>query len=225
MVPDVPQPEIEPTVPPTDPNPADPALAETPEPEIDYKTKFAESTREAQILAAQLEAERAKNARRDASAPSDTELQTEYPEWEYMSDTEKKLARQSFTATKTATALLQDKQEREEQARWNTELELAIAKEPALLGKEQGFKEFASKPTHRGAPLDVLVDAFLHKSGAVPPKTPTPSAPGLESGQGGPREPLKPKGTSAEDLKNLRENDYPAYLEYIKKHEISDLEV
>jgi hypothetical protein len=209
-----PQPASEPTVP---PNPPAPPAAEP----IDYEKKFAESTKENQILAARL-ADAERNRKELTNEPTDSELQAAFPEWELMTDTEKRLARETFSAKRIATSLQQKEQEREAKSAWNTDLELTIAKNPSLQGKEQAFKDFANKPTHRGAPLATLVSAFLFESSSAPSPapSPTPSAPGLEPGNGGPRAPEKPKVLSGEELANLRKADQRAYLEYIKTHDI-----
>jgi hypothetical protein len=213
-----PQPESEPTVAET---PATEPVTD-PEPEIDYKAKFAESTREAQILAGQLENERRKNSQELTKEPTDSDLQAAFPEWEVMTDTEKRLARETFSAKRIATSLQQKDQEREAANAWNTDLELTIAKNPSLLGKEQAFKTFANKPTHRGAPLETLVSAFLFESSSSPSPAPisTPR-PGLLPGNGGPRGSEKPKSLSGDELKQLRQSDEKAYKEYIRTHDIS----
>jgi hypothetical protein len=218
----LPQPVSEPTDAPI----ADPApVAATSEPEIDYKAKFAESTREAQILAERLKALEQNPRKELTNEPTDSDLQTAFPEWDVMTDTERRIARRTFAAERIATSLHQKDQDREAQSRWNTDLELHIAANPSLQGKEAAFKEYANKPTHRGAPLGVLADAFLHRSTSVTttPK-PTPQ-PGLEPGNGGPRGPEKAKTISPEDLKVLRETDPAAHRQYVMTHDMSQLEL
>jgi hypothetical protein len=216
-----PQPASEPIVPPITPNepPADPA----PQP-IDYETKFKESTREAQILAAQLDAERAKSRKELTNEPTDSDLRAAFPEWDYMTDTEKALGRRTFAIERISTTLHQEREQEKAERRWNTDLELTIASNPSLQGKEQGFKEFAKKPTHRGAPLETLVSAFLFESSSNPsPVPPPPPQPGLLPGVGGPREAEKPKLLSGAELKQLRETDDKGYREYISTHDLSDI--
>ncbi len=69
--------------------------------------------------------------------------------------------------------------------------------------------------------MDVLTAAFLQKSGASTPPAPKPTPkPGLETGNGGPRTPEKPKSLSAVELKTLRETNPQGYAEYVKTHDI-----
>jgi hypothetical protein len=220
------QPTSEPTVPqmpPNDPPAGDPPAGDPPADPIDYKEKFSQSTRENQILQAQLDEERRKNARRElTNEPAESELQAAFPEWEYMTDTEKRLARQSFTANKLAADLAREREEQREQNRWNTDLELAIAKETALRGREQAFKDFANKPTHRGAPTDVLVDAFLRRS---PPPAPASAAPQptLEPGNGGPRGPIESKKKyTAEEIMAIQTAEPKKYRQMLLAGEFDD---
>ena len=101
------------------------------------------------------------------------------------------------------------------------DLELAIAQNPSLQGKEQAFKAYANKPTHRGAPISVLMDGFKGAATTQPMNTPTPATPpSIEQPNGGPRGSEQPKQISADDLKTLRETDERAYQEYIRTHDI-----
>jgi hypothetical protein len=213
-----PQPESEPTVPET---PATEPAAD-PEPEIDYKAKFAESTREAQILAAKLEEERRKNSQELTTKPTDSDLQAAFPEWEYMSEPEKRSARMAFNADRTAKAITQEREAEKAERRWQTDLELFVAANPDLEGKAREFQDYAQKPTHRGVALDVLKKAFLFEAPASAP-TPTPK-PGLLPGNGGPRGPEKPKLLSGDELKQLRQTNEKAYKEYIRTHDITQID-
>jgi hypothetical protein len=96
--------------------------------------------------------------------PTDSELQAAFPEWELMTDTEKRLARETSKATRIASSIQQERLEEKAKAAWNTDLELTIASNPTLQGKEQAFKDFANKPTRRG--VDLAVGAGFE----VPPK-------------------------------------------------------
>jgi hypothetical protein len=217
-----PQPEIEPTVPPTEELP----VVEPPKDETDYKAKFAESTREAQILAAQLEQERIKNSKELTNEPTDSDLQAAFPDvdWIGADSFTKTLARKTLSAERAASSLLKKDQDRDDAARWNTDLELTIAQNPTLQGKEQAFKAYANKPTHKGAPLSTLVSAFLFDATTTPSATPTPKAPGLLPGNGGPRGPEKSKLMAPEALKQLRETDPAAYRNYVATNDLTQLE-
>jgi hypothetical protein len=202
---------VPPVTEPTPPAPSDPT------PPVDYEKKFAESTTENQIISARNK-ELEGRIRELTNQPTDSELRAAFPDWEFMDENAKRSSRMAFEAKRATEKLqLEREQERAEQT-WNRDLEAAITAHPELDGKEREFKEFASQTTHKGAPMQVLVDAFLHKIGSVPPPNPTPKQ-GLEPGSGGPRGPEKPKVLSGEELKLLRKTDEKAYVEYIKHHD------
>lgn len=186
-------------------------------PAVDYEKKFAASTTENQILTARI-VELEKAGKVLTTEPTDSELRAAYPEWDQLSDFEKRTARTSFNAERIAARADQTVKQLQDERSWSTSIELAVSSDPALQGKEQEFRQFASKPQYRNVPMEVLVSAFLQKSGAAPqsPK-PTPK-PGLETGTGGPRTPDKPNLLTAEQLSALRKSDEKAYIAYIKAH-------
>ena len=129
----------------------------------------------------------------------------------------------SFNADRTARQLATEREAEKAESRWKSDVEAAVIANPNLEGKEREFAEYANKPTHKGAPMQTLVDAFLYKSGQAP--TPAPRQPGLEPGNGGPKGPEKPKLLAPEALKTLRETDPAAYRTYVATHDLSQLDV
>lgn len=186
--------------------------------EPDYKTKFAESTRENQILNAKLQGYESR--RELTNEPTEAELRAAFPSFDFMTETEKDLAKGQLRTQKKADAAYAAEQKREADAKWNNQLEIAITSNPSLQGRESEFKEYASKPSHRGAPTDVLVDAFLHRS-TTQPKPKSDPKPELESGSGGPKEPAKKK-ISLEEAAVIRKTDYKRYLELVKTGQIEE---
>jgi hypothetical protein len=219
---------ITPQEPPIDPAPAEEQAPLDPENDPNsvefWKKKATAQGQENIVLSRKLEdATRPKEL---TNQPTDSDLRAAFPEWEVMTENERSLARRTFATERLTTSILQEREQEKATQRWNTELELTIAQKPALQGKEQAFKEFANKPTHRGAPLETLVSAFLFEASSTPtPTRPTPRTPGLESGTGGPKTPEKPKLLSGEELKNLRQSDPAAHRKYILEHDVSQLEL
>lgn len=205
------------TVPPVTPEPEQPPVQPT-VPPVDYEKKFADSTRENQLLRERIAAEE-KAKQESIKEPTDSDLRTAFPLWDSMSDTEKELARRTVRAERIGGNAAQLAQDLQAERSWNTSIELALASNNALQGKEQAFRQYASKPQYRGIPLDVLVDAFLQKNVTPPAPVVTPK-PGLEPGGGGPRETPKPKGLSTDELRALRTSNPKAYQDYIKTHDI-----
>ena len=184
----------------------------------DLKKKFGASTAENQNLQARLDAE-ARARQELTKEPTDSDLRTAFPLWDQMSDTEKELARRTFGAERIAGNAAQQVQTIQAERSWNTSIELAIASNTALQGKEQAFREYASRPQYRNTPLDVLANSFLQINGATPTPKATPK-PGLETGSGGPRETPKPVLLDADQLEALRKSNYKVYQDYINTHDI-----
>jgi hypothetical protein len=203
--------------------PAQPPVGTTvakPEDTVDFwKQKFSDSSREAQLL---VEAEKRRQAQQELTKePTDSDLRTAFPEWDAMSDTEKSLARRTMRAERIGGNAAQLAQSIQAERSWNTSIELELTSNNALQGKEQAFRQFASRPQYKNVPMELLVDAFLSKNVTPPAPAPTPR-PGLETGQGGPREtPTPTVGLTMAELAALRKTDPKAYEKYIKTHDIA----
>jgi len=212
--------ETEPVQPDPVTPPAEPSQP-TPPP-VDYEKKFAESARENQILQEKLKAQEA--ARQELTKePTDSDLRAAFPDWDSLDDFQKNIARRTYNSERTAKRAVQTTEQLTQERAWNTSIELAISSDSSLQGKEQAFRQYASKPQYRNVPMDVLVSAFLQKNGGEPPK-PTPR-PGLEPGSGGPRTPERPQTLTTEALSALRTTNPKAYQDYLKTHPIENVEL
>lgn len=187
-------------------------------PQVDYEKKFAESTRENQLLRERIAAEE-RVRQEQTKEPTDSEYRAAFPEWDALDDSQKADKRRIYNAERAALRAQQGIQELKDERSWNTSIELAIAANSALQGREQAFRQYASKPQYRNVPSDVLVDAFLGKNASPEPSKPTPR-PGLETGTGGPKTPEKPRTLDGDQLRALRKTDEKAYVEYIRTHDI-----
>lgn len=201
----------------TEINPVQPIVPPT-VPVIDYEKKFSESARENQLLRERIAVE--ERARQESTKePTDSDLRTAFPEWDVMSDTEKRLATRSLRAERIGgNAALQVQQIQAERS-WNTSIELEIASNNALQGKEQAFRQYANRPQYKNVPMDILVGAFLQSQGSAPAPITTPR-PGLETSSGGPKETPKPTGLTMEELRSLRMSSPKEYEKYIRTHDI-----
>jgi hypothetical protein len=184
-----------------------------------WKDKFSASSSEANLLR-EAEVARQKAQQEKTTEPTEPELRTAFPLWDSMSDTEKELARRTERAERIGGNAAQLAQSIQADRSWATSIELVLASNNALQGKEQAFRQYASKPQYKGVPMELLVDAFLQKNGDAPAPVVTPK-PGLEPGSGGPRTTEKPKALTSEELSALRTSDYKAYERYIKTHDVT----
>jgi hypothetical protein len=200
-----------------------PTIVETPivkpEDTVDFwKQKFSDSSREAQLL---VEAERQRQQAQQelTKDPTDSDYRAAFPDWDLLDDSQKADKRRLLNAERTASKAVQIAQQLQSKESWNTSLELAIASTPALQGKEDAFKKFASKPQYRNVPTELLVSSFLGNTAPADAPTSTPR-PALLTGNGGPRTSEKPQHISAADLSALRKSDEKAYIAYVKTHPI-----
>ena len=191
--------------------------------EVNYRKKFSESTTENQILQAKLKAAEEKLGKiTSAEIPAEQELKNLYLDWEIMSEPERKLAEKNLILERRLKKVEQDFGGMKEEKEWNEQVDNFLEKGkildtyPELDGKEKEFREFANKPTHKGASLDVLAQAFLFREGGEVPSV--RRTPVLEPGSGGPKETPKSKKMTSEELKVLRENDPKKWREIITKH-------
>lgn len=199
-------------------------------PIVDYKQKFTESSREAQIREAKL---RKTNEAIDQAAElviTDEDVAKEYSQWDLMSDTEKQFAKESVLNRKRFELIHQASQEGKDIQAWNEKVDTYIDDPktliaiPDLEGKQQEFKVFATKPTRRGSDFETLTNAFLFE---VEKSRPKHKGKMMETGVGGPNETPKPKSNkiSVEDAATLRETNYKLYKEKLKAGLIEEMTV
>lgn len=185
-----------------------------PAPAIDWEAKFKESAREAQILHEQLKKEQSR--KESDSDPTDSELRSAFPTWDDEPDYRKVELRRLYNTEKLTKRLIEEREAEKEERRWKTELQMTIESDPRLQGREREFELYASKPTHKGAPIEILKKSFLYE---VPTEMPRviPKT-GLETGSAGPRMAESPKkGVTPEELERARKSDPTLYRELLKK--------
>lgn len=157
-------------------------------PEVDYKKKFANSTRENQVLMAKLKKLEQKLDQLSITAPvTEQELSENYPDWDEFTQSEQKLLRELHALKKSKAE--SDKQlitllEKEETQQ---ALKEAYVSFPQLKEHKGEFIKYINKPTHKGAPIPVLARSFLFEGNSSQSTAPvkTNSSVGLESGHGG----------------------------------------
>jgi hypothetical protein len=192
------------------------------EPIIDYKEKFVASTREAQVLSA-------KNKKlveiidqaSELPEPTGEELMADYPDWEVLSEFERKIAKDNLLNKRKFNLVHQAVQEAKKIDEWVDKVDKfveevsASGKYPELEGKEIAFTRFCLKPTRRGVDFEDLAKAFLFD--LAPPEKHKGSL--LETGTGGPKE-LKPKEYTSEEISRIRTKDHRRYRRLIKEGKI-----
>ena len=206
----------------------EPKSTSEPEPSksVDYKKKFTESTRESQVLFSRnKKLSEAVDQASQMEEPTDEEMTKEFTDWDVMSDTEKRLAKDNIVNNRRFQSIHKATQEGKDILAWNEKVDKYIddpkvlQDNPDLEGKQDDFKIFASKPTRRGVDFEDLVSAFLFDmSKAIKPK----KGKMFETGSGGPNERAKPKGDkiSLAEARTLMKNDYKKYKEFLTQGKI-----
>ena len=193
----------EPKPPTPTPNPEPPAPTSTPpspapspapaapihQPEEDQnKKKLIASQQEGIVLHSQLK--NVSKAIKDAiSAPEPTEdeLRVKFPNWDTMDDDMRTIAKDNFKNNRVIHNLTTVTKESDDIEAWNTKVNefvenpQILVDNPELENKQDDFKIFATKPTRRNLPFDVLIGAFFNEEGkkskkhiGVQIQTPTP---------------------------------------------------
>lgn len=171
-----------------------------------HKKRHKESTREALIW--KQRADRLSAA--DQKPLTEDDMKKVDPDWDSLSDSEKRLALRASEAERTAklatNAVLDFVQEQKNRE----EVDDFIATNPDIQAKADEFKKFIRMPTHKGVPIDILASAFRYEL----PKAQQPRQRGsaLEPASGGVKGDLKKKeGMSEDELSILRVKDPRAY--------------
>lgn len=161
--------------------------------------------------------------------PTEEELAKEFTEWEYMSDIEKTLAKETVVSRNWRKVISQAKEQATKIEKWNESVDEYVEDpetlnaNPELEGKTEAFKEFATRESNNNVPFNILVGAFLHErtKGVQPNKGKM-----FERGSGGSNEKPQPKKDTItlEEARKLRETDYAKYKEMLTAGKIeSDL--
>lgn len=135
--------------------------------DTDWKKRYTDSSREAKILASKNK--EINNAVDEAAAieiPTDEEVKLEYPEWDDMTTTEQRLARENILNKKRFDLIHGATQKYKKVEDWNIKVDMfvedpkTLIANPELEGKTDEFRLFASKQTRAGMDFEDLVLAF-----------------------------------------------------------------
>lgn len=192
--------------------------------------KLKASSREAQILYARnKQVQEAIQKASEMPDPTDEEMQAEYSDWDVMSDFEKKMARESEASKRRLKAITDVNQQFKDLESWQNQVDTfmdnpqTLIDNPALEGRIEDFKEFATRPTRRGVDFDILISSFLYQIDSEKPtkkkkKSMFPSGSGGEATR-----PPKPNNKiSIEQARQLRKNNYSEYKRLLLEGKIDD---
>lgn len=214
---------------PDDKTPQDPPA---PTPPVDYQKKFSESTRRNQIVESQLrELQKTLGDITKQEIPTDEEMREIDPDWEYRSDFEKNLSKKTIILERRQNQIFNTFGNITKEAELAEQISTFIDSNPELNGKEEAFYDFCTSPKNKGADLEILLGAFLHKEGIAKtptdPNLPTPpkkKAPSLarSTPTGGSQHKPKEGLYSDEELQDLRTKNPKQYFKLIRQGKLRD---
>lgn len=190
--------------------------------------KLKASSREAQILYARnKQVQEAIQKASEMPEPTDDEMAQEYADWDVMSDFEKKMARESEASKRRLKAITDVNQQFKDLEAWTNQVDSfmddpeTLINNPALEGRIDEFKDFATKPTRRGVEFDILISSFLYQIDSEKPtkKKKKGMFPKGSGGEG--KKAPKPNNTiSTDQARQLRINNYPEYKRLLQEGKI-----
>lgn len=185
------------------------AIAEQKDKDLEeYKTKYNESSKEAQIL---IQRNKDLQGRADQSL-TDTELQNSYPDIDIstLSTVEKTMLRKTAIAEIASRKAVNEIEDFKQEKINRENLDKFIRGNPYLQGKTDDFRKYVSQPTHRNVSLEILEKAFRTDVNIPKKKIIT-----LEGGSNGGGQPAKIENDGS-DLETLRKTNPKAYRDAVR---------
>ncbi len=200
--------------------------------EPDYKKRYVESTKEAQILFNKnKKLTEAFDKATETPEPTEEELKAEYRDWDVMSDFERKMAKDVMISNRRFKAIEDVSKDFKDLDNWQNKVNAfvedpkTLVDYPGLEGRQDEFRLFSINPTRRGLDFPDLISAFLYTLDTGKPAKKKGQM--FETGSGGPNERVKPKSgkISLDEARQLRKTDYNKWTEYVKAGKIDTEEI
>ena len=180
-------------------------------PPVDWEAKAKASAQEALILKAQMDKiEEEKNKKVEITEDF---LKEKYPDWEDMTLGEQKAIKKTEELAQELQEIKNNTNQFNNDRKWQEKVEIYITDEmpdmfPKIVGREEEFKRFATRPTRKGLPLDVIAQSFLYEFPATEKKRSLFHAPGGEAPT--PKEGMTPE--EAAELMRTRPGEYVRFI-------------
>lgn len=205
-----------------------PALDDKEQKEVDWKERYAQSTREALLIKSKNDKlAQAYDKAQALPEPTEAELTQEFPDWENLSEFERKVAKKTLLNDRRFALIEGVRQEFKDVEAHNKKVDAFIEdpktliKYPDLEGKAEAFKVFAAKPNRQGVEFADLVSSFLYK---VSQERVKHKGKMFEDGDGGSKERRMPKSTklTLDQAAVLRKTNYKEYVKQLRSGNIED---
>jgi len=193
-------------------------------PKQDLKKKLSASARENQkILAENRTMTKALADAEDIPEPTDDDLKKEYgvDDWELMSDTEKKFAKEAVISKRWRVEISKAKDQAKKINKWGEKIgqfvndPQTLIDNPKLEGQTNAFIKFATTDENNSVPVKILVSAFLHENSSGKKSN---KGRQFQKGSGGANTKAIPTSNkiSLDDARVLKANDYDEYRKQMK---------
>ena len=189
---------------------------ETPKkPEIDWQEKAKESQKEALILREQLK--KVEEEKSKKIEITEDYLTKKYPDWNDLTTGEQTAIKKAEVLEQEVAELRNNSNKFNNDREWNEKVESYASEElqdnfPSLVGREEEFKRFATRPTRKGLPMDDLAKIFLFEN----PKSPEPKRSLFHTPNNGVKPAPKEDGMSPEEARILRTTRPTEYMRLVR---------
>ena len=199
---------------PGEPEPGGEPKGEEPpkKPDTDWENKFKESQKEALVLSEQLKKiEEEKNKKIEIT---EDYLVNKFPDWDTLSDGEKKALKRAEELGQEIQEIKNKTNQFNNDRQWQEKVDGFITNElpdafPQIVGREEAFKRFATRPSRKGLSMDDLGKIFLYEN---PPAEPNKKKNLFHAPGSIPPKPIVAPGTvsadQAADLMKTRPSEY-----------------
>lgn len=206
----------------------EPKKVEKKKEDTNYKKKFVESSREAQVLHAKnKKVNEAIQKATEVSEPTDQEMEAIYSDWEDLSEFEKRMAKKAEHNERFKNTLLEATNQFKDMDAWQEKVDTFVddpanlVKYPELDGREEEFKMFVTKPTRMNVDFEDLIPAFLFNAERTKKAKPKKKGSMFPSGSGGEKKAKPNDGKiSQSEAAQLRKTDYAKYKQYVTSGKI-----
>jgi hypothetical protein len=187
-------------------------------PKIDYETKFKESQKEAMVLKSKLdeiEAEKEKKIVID-----EVFLTKKYPDWEEMTTGEQRAIKRAEELDQEVQEIKNNTNKFNNDREWEEKVNVFVADDmpillPDIVGREEDFIKFATRPSRKGRPLEELGKIYLFDN---PP--PAKKRNLFHSGSSAGDNPAPKDGLDADLIKKMREENPTKFLKLVRAGKI-----
>lgn len=205
-----------------------PSAAPTDEELKKAKEKLSASARENQkIYAKNRKLNQAIDEANEVPEPTEDELRAEFPEWDDIDDTQRKIAKETLISKRFRERISQAREEGKKIEKWGEDVDKFIEDpktliaNPDLEGKQEEFKEYANRESNNSVPFNVLVPAFLFEQEKGKP--PVKKGQMFEKGNGGQKDVKRTDGKiSALQGRALMKTDFKKYKQLLKARKIAN---